>query len=72
MVFRYLKFALSFVISFQNKCTQYWPDKGKDLDVGPCKMKLLEENVYAFFTFRKFTVQRNNVSNSGCFELKYA
>ena len=47
---------------FKNKCTQYWPEKDKGMDVGPCKIKLLEETEYAFHTYRKFTVQQNNVS----------
>ena len=46
----------------QDKCTQYWPEKGKLMNVGPCKIKLLEETVYAFHTYRKFTVHQNNVS----------
>ncbi|XP_078327334.1 uncharacterized protein LOC111111930 isoform X4 [Crassostrea virginica] len=44
----------------KNKCTQYWPEKDKGMDVGPCKIKLLEETEYAFHTYRKFTVQQNN------------
>ncbi|XP_078327491.1 uncharacterized protein LOC111112706 isoform X1 [Crassostrea virginica] len=44
----------------KNKCTQYWPEKDKSMDVGPCKIKLLEETEYAFHTYRTFTVQQNN------------
>nr|XP_022303306.1 receptor-type tyrosine-protein phosphatase mu-like [Crassostrea virginica] len=44
----------------KDKCTQYWPEKGKLMNVGPCKIKLLEETVYAFHTYRKFTVHQNN------------
>nr|XP_022306525.1 receptor-type tyrosine-protein phosphatase alpha-like isoform X1 [Crassostrea virginica] len=44
----------------KNKCTQYWPEQDKVLDVGPCKIKLLEETVYAFHTRRRFSVQQNN------------
>ena len=50
------------LLYFQNKCTQYWPEKDKVLDVGPCKIKFLEETMYAFHTKRKFTVQQTNVS----------
>nr|XP_022306787.1 receptor-type tyrosine-protein phosphatase gamma-like [Crassostrea virginica] len=43
----------------KNKCTQYWPEQDRVLDVGPCKIRLLEENVYAFYTKRKLTVQQD-------------
>ena len=56
---------------FKNKCTQYWPEKDKGMDVGPCKIKLLEETEYAFHTYRKFTVQQNNVSFIECFKERY-
>nr|XP_022307655.1 receptor-type tyrosine-protein phosphatase zeta-like [Crassostrea virginica] len=44
----------------KNKCTQYWPENDKVLDVGPCKMKLLEETVYAFYTRRVLSVMEKN------------
>ena len=41
-----LFFASNIVISsLQNKCTQYWPEDN-GMDVGPCKIKLLEVLVY--------------------------
>ncbi|XP_065941646.1 receptor-type tyrosine-protein phosphatase epsilon [Magallana gigas] len=46
----------------KNKCTQYWPTNEKILEVGPCKMKLLKEQVYAFYMYRKFTVQNTKSS----------
>ena len=53
----------TFYFIFKNKCTQYWPENDKVLDVGPCKMKLLEETVYAFYTRRVLSVMEKNVSS---------
>lgn len=36
----------------KNKCIQYWPEKVKLLEVGPCKMHLLKESTYALYTCR--------------------
>ncbi|XP_062605502.1 receptor-type tyrosine-protein phosphatase T-like [Saccostrea cucullata] len=42
----------------KNKCTQYWPDKGKSMQIGLCNISLREETVYAFHTLRKLSVER--------------
>ncbi|XP_061180598.1 receptor-type tyrosine-protein phosphatase kappa-like [Saccostrea echinata] len=47
----------------KNKCKEYWPNKDRSMNIGPCKIRLLEETTYAFFTVRKFSLQREN-SNS--------
>ncbi|XP_065927543.1 receptor-type tyrosine-protein phosphatase gamma [Magallana gigas] len=59
---RFIVMLTNIVENGKNKCTQYWPTKDKPLEVGPCKMHLLKENVYAFHTFRKFTVQSTTSS----------
>nr|XP_034335006.1 receptor-type tyrosine-protein phosphatase T-like isoform X1 [Crassostrea gigas] len=59
---RFIVMLTNIVENGKNKCTQYWPTKDKPLEVGPCKMHLLKENVYAFHTFRKFTVQSTKSS----------
>eukprot|EP00105_Crassostrea_gigas_P026401 XP_011447345.2 PREDICTED: receptor-type tyrosine-protein phosphatase gamma [Crassostrea gigas] len=46
----------------KNKCTQYWPENDSAFEVGPCKMQLLEETTYAFYTLRKFTVHNTKTS----------
>ncbi|XP_034310566.2 receptor-type tyrosine-protein phosphatase epsilon isoform X1 [Magallana gigas] len=46
----------------KNKCTQYWPENDSPFEVGPCKMQLLEETTYAFYTLRKFTVLNTKTS----------
>lgn len=46
---------------YKNKCAQYWPDKDSAFEVGPCKMQLLMETTYAFYTLRKFTVHNTKV-----------
>nr|XP_022308379.1 uncharacterized protein LOC111114378 [Crassostrea virginica] len=55
----------------KNKCTQYWPEKDKVLDVGPCKIKFLEETMYAYHTKRKFTVQQTNSSKRTITQFHY-
>lgn len=59
---KFIVMLTNIVENGKNKCTQYWPTKDKPLEVGPCKMHLLKETVYAFHTFRKFTVQNTNSS----------
>ncbi|XP_062612197.1 tyrosine-protein phosphatase 11-like [Saccostrea cucullata] len=44
----------------KNKCIQYWPNKEQPMAIGPCKIDLLNEKVYAFWTIRKLSVQRKN------------
>lgn len=46
----------------KNKCAQYWPEKDSAFEVGPCKMQLLKETTYAFYTLRKFTVHNTKTS----------
>ncbi|XP_078330573.1 receptor-type tyrosine-protein phosphatase T-like [Crassostrea virginica] len=55
----------------KNKCTQYWPEKDKVLDVGPCKIRFLEETMYAFHTKREFTVQQTNSSKRTITQFHY-
>lgn len=50
-----------FFFTKKNKCTQYWPEKDKLLEVGPCKMHLLKESTYALYTCRKFAVNNSMV-----------
>ncbi|XP_061180609.1 receptor-type tyrosine-protein phosphatase epsilon-like [Saccostrea echinata] len=42
----------------KNKCTQYWPEKDKAMQIGPCNISLIEETIYAFQTLRKFSLER--------------
>lgn len=57
-----------FWYTYKNKCTQYWPENDSAFEVGPCKMQLLEESTYAFYTLRKFTVHNTKVrSRMHCF-----
>ncbi|XP_061180604.1 receptor-type tyrosine-protein phosphatase alpha-like [Saccostrea echinata] len=46
----------------KNKCTQYWPNKDKTMNIGPCEISLSEENTYAFYILRKFLVQRKKTN----------
>ncbi|XP_062588935.1 protein draper-like, partial [Saccostrea cucullata] len=46
------------------KCHQYWPDEGKDLEINPFSVTLVEEKVYAYFVERKMTVQKKRVTGS--------
>lgn len=50
-----------YYLYLKNKCAQYWPGKDNSLEVGPCKMQLLKETTYAFYTCRKFNVQNTKV-----------
>lgn len=50
-----------FWYTYKNKCAQYWPEQDNALEVGPCKMQLLKETAYAFYTLRKFTVHNTKV-----------
>lgn len=50
-----------FWYTYKNKSTQYWPENDSAFEVGPCKMQLLEETTYAFYTLRKFTVHNTKV-----------
>ncbi|XP_056002718.1 receptor-type tyrosine-protein phosphatase kappa-like [Ostrea edulis] len=47
----------------KNKCTQYWPEKGKVMEVGPCKVTLVKETAYSFHIVRILSVQRKNSPN---------
>lgn len=59
-----------FWYTYKNKCTQYWPENDSAFEVGPCKMQLLEETTYAFYTLRKFTVHNTKVrSRMHCFSI---
>ncbi|XP_061180589.1 receptor-type tyrosine-protein phosphatase alpha-like [Saccostrea echinata] len=42
----------------KNKCTKYWPGRNQPMTSGPCKVSLLEETTYAFYTIRQFSIQR--------------
>ncbi|XP_061170420.1 receptor-type tyrosine-protein phosphatase kappa-like [Saccostrea echinata] len=42
----------------KNKCAKYWPDRNQPMVSGPCKVCLLEETTYAFYTIRQFSIQR--------------
>ncbi|XP_062603358.1 receptor-type tyrosine-protein phosphatase kappa-like isoform X3 [Saccostrea cucullata] len=44
----------------KNKCTQYWPNKDHPMKIGQCKVSLLEESEYAFYTVRKLSIKRQN------------
>ncbi|XP_062610487.1 uncharacterized protein LOC134272254 [Saccostrea cucullata] len=46
------------------KCHQYWPDEGKDLEINPFSVTLVEEKVYAYFVQRKMTVRKKKVTGS--------
>nr|XP_034319182.1 receptor-type tyrosine-protein phosphatase alpha-like [Crassostrea gigas]XP_034319183.1 receptor-type tyrosine-protein phosphatase alpha-like [Crassostrea gigas] len=59
---RFIVMLTNTIENGKNKCTQYWPTNEKILQVGPCKMKLLKEQVYAFYMYRKFTVQNTKSS----------
>eukprot|EP00105_Crassostrea_gigas_P032687 XP_011455797.2 PREDICTED: receptor-type tyrosine-protein phosphatase alpha-like [Crassostrea gigas] len=53
---RFIVMLTNVVENGKNKCIQYWPEKVKLLEVGPCKMHLLKESTYALYTCRKFSV----------------
>nr|XP_022311908.1 uncharacterized protein LOC111117113 isoform X3 [Crassostrea virginica] len=44
----------------KNKCFKYWPDKGEHLKVGLCRISLLQEIKYAFYTMRKLSIERTD------------
>ncbi|XP_078330715.1 uncharacterized protein LOC111112824 [Crassostrea virginica] len=44
----------------KNKCFKYWPDKGEHLKVGLCRISLLQEIKYAFYTMRKLSIERSD------------
>lgn len=46
------------------KCHQYWPEVGKEMDVEPFSLTLLEEKVYAYFVVRKMAVRKKKVTGS--------
>ncbi|XP_061185379.1 receptor-type tyrosine-protein phosphatase kappa-like [Saccostrea echinata] len=46
------------------KCHQYWPDEGKELDINPFSVNLVEEKVYAYFVERKMYVRKKRVTGS--------
>uniref|UniRef100_A0A8W8NY22 protein-tyrosine-phosphatase n=1 Tax=Magallana gigas TaxID=29159 RepID=A0A8W8NY22_MAGGI len=46
------------------KCHQYWPEVGKEMDVDPFSLTLLEEKVYAYFVVRKMVVRKKKVTGS--------
>ncbi|XP_065924737.1 receptor-type tyrosine-protein phosphatase alpha isoform X2 [Magallana gigas] len=46
------------------KCHQYWPEAGKEMDVDPFSLTLLEEKVYAYFVVRKMAVRKKKVTGS--------
>ncbi|XP_061170426.1 receptor-type tyrosine-protein phosphatase mu-like [Saccostrea echinata] len=45
----------------KKKCAKYWPDIDMSKNIGQCTLSLLEETVYAFYTFRMFSLQRRNL-----------
>ncbi|XP_062585346.1 receptor-type tyrosine-protein phosphatase T-like isoform X2 [Saccostrea cucullata] len=46
------------------KCHQYWPDEGKELDINPFSVTMLEETVYAYFVERKMNVRKKRITGS--------
>lgn len=59
---QYMTFSFCVSFLFQNKCFKYWPDKGEHLKVGLCRISLLQEIKYAFYTMRKLSIERTDVS----------
>ncbi|XP_061180791.1 receptor-type tyrosine-protein phosphatase mu-like [Saccostrea echinata] len=46
------------------KCHQYWPDEGKELNINPFSVTLLEEKKYSHFVERRMTVYKKKVTGS--------
>ena len=46
---------------YQNKCTQYWPERMKARLHGDIVIKNMEEKKYAFYVIRKLTVSLKEV-----------
>ncbi|XP_061190061.1 receptor-type tyrosine-protein phosphatase T-like [Saccostrea echinata] len=46
------------------KCTQYWPDSGKDVSYGVVLVKWMEEREYAFYVIRKLKVMNKEMNES--------